>query len=143
MLKNYITNLEYRKFTGLSGSAALQNSSVITCTIGSMSFVLKSSVPQQYKHILKDCIDLSMYLPTAYFCTLIGMSRTFIGSLKIYHNLKFDEIELSKRRYLFKVTAEFLELLDKDKVFCKVTDKDDLDDFEGFIEVQGIKIGWY
>ncbi len=97
-LDNYILNSEFSKKAGISPNAYRYWKDVIAATYdGSRSvFLLKNSVNKKYEDVVKNCSNLTGFVPSSAFCSFTGLSSSHLtksNNSKLYDRLHVSIID--------------------------------------------------
>lgn len=113
--------------------------------IGQFAYINKNDLFQDDKEYELKCIDLSSYMPFVPLCKELGLSDSYLFVMERL-GFKYDCIKLSSNRArLFKLSDEFIKLIQQNKTPFAITkqNKEDEKLAEVVIMMQGIKIGFY
>lgn len=114
--------------------------------IDGTAIVKIEQIPEQYKHLAKECQNLRNYYPYASFSREIGRASQFMcvidNQRRKANKPPFETLKIRGHK-LIKLSEEFIELANKNLIPYKLGQKYDKEDFKVIIEMQGMKIGFY
>lgn len=139
--KGYVLQSEIAEKAKTSNSLFNQLKNVDRKKMGIITCLRIDSLPEKYRKIAKEeCLDLERYVTFSYFSNEIGISSSWLFVTEARKKMKFNDVKIGGLR-LFELSEEFLKW-SKDMYPFKVT-KENEHYAVKFVEIQGIKIGFY
>lgn len=138
--KGYVLQSELVEKTKVTTSNFSQLK-VIKKKMGSLSCLLKDSLPDKYKNIAeKECLDLEKHWSFSHLSRELGMSEDYIADLARRKSLISKKINGIR---LFELSTEFIEKIKEGLTPFKIKEETDENLANQIIEMQGLKIGFY
>lgn len=138
--KGYILQAELVEKTKVTTSNFSQLK-VTKKKMGTLSCLLKSSLPDKYKNIAeKKCLDLEKYWSFSYLSRELGMNEDYLCDLARRKSIISKKINGIR---LFELKIEFIEKINEGLNPFKIKDKEDEELAKEIVVMQGLKIGFY
>lgn len=137
--KGYVLQAELIKKAKVSDSLFSQMN-LQTKQMGQLVCIYKNSLPEKYKKIAQNCQDLKEFCSYSFLSDELGMCTDYIAVTERYKTFEYKKIGHVK---LFKLSNEFVEMIEKGLTPFKIKDKEDEKYADKIIKMQGIKIGFH
>lgn len=108
--------------------------------MGNFVCVLKDSLPEKYKKVAEQCIDLEKYWTYSHINEALCLSLHYMSVTERQQSIISKSFNRTK---LFELSTEFIEKINEGLTPFKIKNKEDEEYAKQIIEMQGLKIGFY
>lgn len=138
--KGYVLQQELTQKAKVCNCLFKQLVDVKTKKMGNFVCVLKDSLPEKYKKVSEQCIDLEKYWTYSYINEVLGLSSHYMSVTERQQPIVSKSFNRTK---LFELSAEFIEKINDGLNPFKIKDKSDEELAKEIVVMQGLKIGFY